>query len=197
MVTDLTAFAVTAPVSLLSQGDLAKALTSGTGGGLAIPVHGNWCGPNHPKGLGKPPLDGVDAACMHHDKCYLERGYFDCSCDQALVQDIRHDPTAIAQALVRYFRGSACRGGCKSFGDGLNYSKVCGTGLLTPQMWLVSVASGPASQFWGQSCKDDRRSMQKLTRIWPNAFSVDESMHMRAAVDEKRRLADLRNLGAK
>ena len=49
--------------------------------GLA--VYGNWCGPGH--GGGGPPIDAVDEVCFRHDRCYEERGYFDCSCDRDLI----------------------------------------------------------------------------------------------------------------
>ena len=52
-----------------------------------IPLHGNWCGPGHGGGT---PIDALDVACMHHDGCYGEKGYLDCSCDRALVREIDH-----------------------------------------------------------------------------------------------------------
>ena len=51
-----------------------------------IPVHGNWCGPDH--GSGGEAVDGLDRACMRHDKCYETQGYGDCGCDAQLVSDI-------------------------------------------------------------------------------------------------------------
>jgi len=60
--------------------------------GLA--VYGNWCGPGHGGGT---PIDAVDAVCMRHDQCYDAKGYFDCSCDRALIYEM---PTAIASPGV-------------------------------------------------------------------------------------------------
>jgi hypothetical protein len=61
-----------------------------------IPVYGNWCGPGH-GGESGPPIDPVDQACCRHDKCYDQRGYFDCSCNQDLVSAL---PGAIADPMT-------------------------------------------------------------------------------------------------
>ena len=50
-------------------------------------VYGNWCGPGRDGGA---PIDGIDAACMRHDLCYDQRGNFDCSCDLALMDELRY-----------------------------------------------------------------------------------------------------------
>lgn len=55
---------------------------------VSFPVWGNWCGPNH--GSGKP-IDILDELCMHHDKCYAARGYFDCLCDRQLKDGIQRE----------------------------------------------------------------------------------------------------------
>ncbi len=55
--------------------------------GLAIPVHGNWCGPNHGAG---PALDLLDAACLRHDLCTVQAGRFDCGCDLAFMEELRN-----------------------------------------------------------------------------------------------------------
>jgi hypothetical protein len=57
--------------------------------GLAIPVHGNWCGPNHGAG---PILDALDDACMRHDHCAAQQGLFDCGCDLAFMDELRSRP---------------------------------------------------------------------------------------------------------
>ncbi|MFZ5967056.1 MAG: hypothetical protein ACOYVK_07760 [Bacillota bacterium] len=46
-------------------------------------IYGNWCGP----GCSGPgdPISPVDACCKEHDLCYGEKGYFNRSCDDALV----------------------------------------------------------------------------------------------------------------
>jgi hypothetical protein len=81
-----------------------------------IPVYGNWCGPGH-GGESGPPIDPVDQVCCRHDKCYDQRGYFDCSCNQDLVNAM---PNAIAdpmtpldgkiagQAIMAVFAGMPC-----------------------------------------------------------------------------------------
>lgn len=62
---------------------------------LGIPVYGNWCGPGHSGGT---PVDDLDRACMDHDECYGQKGYFDCGCDGQLVRDI---DTALASGHVK------------------------------------------------------------------------------------------------
>jgi len=57
--------------------------------GIALPVHGNWCGPNHGGG---PALDLLDAACLRHDLCTIQAGRFDCGCDLAFMYELRHQP---------------------------------------------------------------------------------------------------------
>lgn len=80
----------------------------------SIPVHGNWCGPGHGGG---PPKDALDQACMHHDKCYDDKGYFNCECDGDLVSRIdrallegRIPPRLKPKALLirQYFANSPC-----------------------------------------------------------------------------------------
>ena len=51
-----------------------------------IPIYGSYCGPLH-SGPGAP-FDMLDEACMEHDNCYTDRGYFACSCDQELLNRI-------------------------------------------------------------------------------------------------------------
>jgi hypothetical protein len=53
-----------------------------------LPLYGNHCGPFH----GDPNvgwIDRVDEACYWHDRCYEGEGYFDCSCDQTLLNTLR------------------------------------------------------------------------------------------------------------
>ena len=47
---------------------------------------GNWCGPGHSGP--EDPVDVLDTACMHHDKCYAAAGYLDCDCDQAFIDEV-------------------------------------------------------------------------------------------------------------
>jgi len=54
--------------------------------GPALPVHGNWCGPNHGAG---PIVDALDDACMRHDYCTMQLGRLDCGCDLAFMTELR------------------------------------------------------------------------------------------------------------
>ncbi len=59
---------------------------------LAIPVHGNWCGPGHGAG---PALDPLDAACLRHDLCIRAAGRaFNCACDLTFMDELRRGPWA-------------------------------------------------------------------------------------------------------
>lgn len=51
-----------------------------------IPFYGNWCGPGH-SGPGAP-IDIIDYYCREHDYCYEDRGYFNCSCNQTLLNGL-------------------------------------------------------------------------------------------------------------
>lgn len=54
-----------------------------------VPVWGNWCGPGYSNGDGDQSVeDRLDAACKAHDLCYADNGYFDCDCDQELIDTI-------------------------------------------------------------------------------------------------------------
>lgn len=124
-------WAVTAPVDVVSRAPAAQLLA---GGGGSMPIHGNWCGPGYPKpGENPEPIDSADAACMRHDHCYEEKGYFDCSCDQRLVEEIvggrdyaSLNPSGIEWKIINYFAASSCRGGCKATTLGGNERRVCG-----------------------------------------------------------------------
>ena len=59
---------------------MAKANSGKSPGSLEI--YGNWCGPGNPKpGETPEPIDELDLACKHHDKCYERFGYYTCRCD--------------------------------------------------------------------------------------------------------------------
>lgn len=80
---------------------------------VSLPIWGNWCGPGH-SGPGAP-TDLLDTACMHHDKCYGKKGYFSCSCDQQLIDEIWRNfwkmkaaEKAMAVAVATYFDESPC-----------------------------------------------------------------------------------------
>ena len=55
-----------------------------------IPIHGNWCGLRHGGG---DPVDALDEACKRHDECYEDERYFDCECDEQLIDDIDKLPS--------------------------------------------------------------------------------------------------------
>lgn len=62
----------------------------------ALVFHGNYCGPGS-RGVGLPPLDALDAACMHHDACSppVGTGLPSCGCNARLTREaslIAHDP---------------------------------------------------------------------------------------------------------
>lgn len=60
-----------------------------SGARASFPYHERWCGPGH-SGPGAP-IDTLDTAYMHHDKCYAARGYNSCSCDRELVAEINRN----------------------------------------------------------------------------------------------------------
>ncbi len=80
--------------------------------GLALPVHGNWCGPFHGAG---PILDALDDACFRHDYCAVQRGPFDCGCDLAFMAELRQRPwpspalAAKARAVYEAIALAPCR----------------------------------------------------------------------------------------
>lgn len=52
----------------------------------ALLFHGNYCGPGS-RGPGRPAVDALDLACMHHDRCSpgFDSGRLPaCSCNQRL-----------------------------------------------------------------------------------------------------------------
>ncbi|GJE43151.1 hypothetical protein [Methylobacterium soli] len=50
----------------------------------ALLIHGNFCGPGN-RGPGYPPVDALDAACMHHDACTPPPGDLPhCACHDRL-----------------------------------------------------------------------------------------------------------------
>ena len=50
-----------------------------------LKIYGNYCGPGN---QGGDPIDGLDAACKKHDKCYHKDGRDNCNCDDSLIADI-------------------------------------------------------------------------------------------------------------
>lgn len=64
-------------------------------GMMSMPMHGNWCGPNHPANgfeASYPPIDPLDEACRRHDVCYAARGFGNCGCDIALMNTLKGMP---------------------------------------------------------------------------------------------------------
>lgn len=51
----------------------------------SIPIWGNWCRPGYGSG---PPIDLLDYGCRDHDRCYGDRGYPKCSCDDDMLKYI-------------------------------------------------------------------------------------------------------------
>lgn len=91
--------------------DLSEAYATEEAGGvsarkLGIPIWGNWCGPRHGGGIAK---DLLDSACRTHDRCYASNGYFNCSCDRALIATINrtynrmHTTEKIAATAVKTY----------------------------------------------------------------------------------------------
>jgi hypothetical protein len=81
-----------------------------------VPVYGNWCGPGH-GGESGPPIDPVDQVCCRHDKCYDQRGYLDCSCNQDLLDAMPGailnpmtppDGKIAGEAIIAVFAGMPC-----------------------------------------------------------------------------------------
>lgn len=77
-----------------------------------VPIWGNWCGPGHGGGVA---VDVLDSICRTHDRCYGSRGYFACSCDRAIVRDIRANASRmktqermVAAAVSTYFTYCLC-----------------------------------------------------------------------------------------
>ncbi|MGD9682778.1 MAG: hypothetical protein AB7W16_16430 [Candidatus Obscuribacterales bacterium] len=84
---------------------------------MGVPVYGHWCGPGY--GAGEP-VDDLDAACMRHDKCYGDNGYFNCQCDKKLVSEIdqalgsgRVKPfgRVMGPVIRSYFKIAPCKNG--------------------------------------------------------------------------------------
>lgn len=64
-----------------------------------VVIWGNWCGPEHSGPAA--PVDQLDTACMHHDICYSDNGYFNCFCDRVLIDEINERfPNMAAQERV-------------------------------------------------------------------------------------------------
>lgn len=57
----------------------------------ALLIHGNYCGlGNRP---GRPPVDALDVACMHHDACMPAKGLPSCGC----MANLQHAAEAVAR----------------------------------------------------------------------------------------------------
>ncbi|GLS43958.1 hypothetical protein [Methylobacterium brachythecii] len=54
----------------------------------ALVFHGNYCGPGS-RGVGRPPVDALDEACMHHDTCSPKAGTGlpSCGCNARLARE--------------------------------------------------------------------------------------------------------------
>jgi hypothetical protein len=128
-----------------------------------LPVHGSFCGPGWPRTLpaaefaALEPIDDVDAVCKAHDACYIERGYFEEECDEALIDALapwgtrvrlgvhRNRCTNLADAIGQYFshfHPSVGRGEERGLGSQLLLrvaSIPLGLGTLLSQALMVPV----------------------------------------------------------
>lgn len=109
----------TSPDAPDAEADLASPAAPGedplrerTGISAGIPIWGAWCGPGHGGGQ---PEDTFDTLCMRHDRCYIERGYFDCWCDARFRDEIRRfgprmetDERVVAAATTVWFTVTPC-----------------------------------------------------------------------------------------
>ena len=75
---------------------------------LKLPIYGNWCGPGHSGPA--DPIDKLDERCQFHDQCYAIEGYFSCTCDLILINDIKYywysfsiSQKTVASAIKKYF----------------------------------------------------------------------------------------------
>lgn len=75
-----------------------------------LPIYGNYCGPGHTSD-DLEPIDFLDKQCKIHDECYAKNGYFNCDCDQALVDTLEAKIDRLsgvqkdtANAIIVYFK---------------------------------------------------------------------------------------------
>ncbi len=81
------------PAHFLFLALLALMLPTAGAQSMSLPVYGNWCGPGHPEntaGVPLPPVDGLDAACMEHDRCTAALGDFNCRCDVGFMNRLKY-----------------------------------------------------------------------------------------------------------
>ena len=67
----------------------------------ALLIHGNYCGLGNR--AGRPPIDALDAACMHHDACMPAKGLVSCGCMARLQQEaeaVARDPAQPADVQI-------------------------------------------------------------------------------------------------
>lgn len=81
------------------------ALPVGAVAQVSVSVYGNWCGLDYPQNpyTAQAPIDALDTACMRHDYCTAVQGRFDCGCDLALMDELRHTrwPDPYQQSTAR------------------------------------------------------------------------------------------------
>lgn len=99
--------AATAQLQRLSRQELEHRSERG------VPIHGNWCGPYHGSGV---CIDQLDCACKSHDLCYDKYGYFNCKCDNDLVDSIKSISSIKARAVSTWFSQSSCKGPVRILG---------------------------------------------------------------------------------
>lgn len=84
-----------------------------------LPLYGNYCGPGYGGEDNGTPIDALDAACKTHDLCYAENGYFNCTCDQDLIDEINSKiqymsgaQLSMAKKVLVYFKAQMAANGC-------------------------------------------------------------------------------------
>lgn len=68
----------------------------GTAHGANGVFHGNYCGVGN-NGPGLPPIDALDAACMHHDACTPTGRLPSCACNARFLHETRAVSVSPAQ----------------------------------------------------------------------------------------------------
>lgn len=78
----------------------------------ALVFHGNYCGPGD-RGVGLPPIDALDRACMIHDACSPGGGELPtCGCNDRLYRAAtavavrRTNPLALRETALMVARGA-------------------------------------------------------------------------------------------
>lgn len=179
------------PVSILYAFLLSGCATVDEKLASGIPIHGNFCGPYIPFIPPMPkqliierlesidPIDKIDAACKKHDICYMEKGYFDRSCDKGLILDIKRLGKnyenarcfGLTSAMLAYFSAANPDLTSQYFGETAifhieNIGAVALTGIREYLLLSAKIALMPIAPLYGRS-----------------PFSVFEEKHNQNRVD--------------